>query len=156
MVYIQLIKFVLLYYIESARQDGESINTEEEFNNRLEDALNTVRQEYEAKLADANQRIAELEANKPASSAPIAMCSSPPPPPPPLPTVSGLGGPGGPPPPPPPPPGGVPGLGPPPDLAVTPPARTDILPFGMKPKKKWELDVPLRRMNWKTVGYKLA
>ncbi len=45
--------------IESDKLDGEPIG-EEDFNkNKLEGALKTVRQEYEAKLADANQRIAE-------------------------------------------------------------------------------------------------
>jgi hypothetical protein len=35
-------------------------------------------------------------------------------------------------------------------MPATPP-RPDILPFGMKPKKKWQLDMPLKRTNWKTV-----
>jgi diaphanous 2 len=64
------------------------------------------------------------------------------PPPPPLPGVGGFR--------PPPPPGGIPGFGPPPGMPATPP-RPDILPFGMKPKKKWQLDMPLKRTNWKTV-----
>ena len=64
------------------------------------------------------------------------------PPPPPLPGMGGFR--------PPPPPGGIPGFGPPPGMPATPPSP-DILPFGMKPKKKWQLDMPLKRTNWKTV-----
>ena len=174
-------------------------------NKKLEEAL-TAKQEYEAKLAHANQRIVELEAYMAGGKGPIpkpapptlAMYSGAPPPPPlpamgggptpppmpesggpppppmpggpPPPPMPGFGGPlppplpppgmGGPPPPPPPPgmggprppppPGGVPGFGPPPAMPATPP-RPDILPFGMKPKKKWQLDMPLKRTNWKTV-----
>ena len=68
------------------------------------------------------------------------MGGPPPPPPPP-----GMGGPR-----PPPPPGGMPGFGPPPGMPATPP-RPDVLPFGMKPKKKWQLEMPLKRTNWKTI-----
>ncbi|KAK2720795.1 hypothetical protein QYM36_004609, partial [Artemia franciscana] len=98
------------------------------------------------------------------------------PPPPPLP---GMGGPppppmpgGAPPPfvPPPPPPGGLMGPPPPPGGAFPgpppppgiggprppvpgfPAIRPDILPFGMKPKRKWSIDVPLKRTNWKTIA----
>jgi len=76
-----------------------------------------------------------------------------PPPPPPMP---GMGGPPPPPPPPgmgggppPPPPFGVAGFGPP---APTPPRPPlDVLPYGMKPKKKWQLEAPLKKAQWKTV-----
>lgn len=80
-----------------------------------------------------------------------------PPPPPPL-----MGGVGPPPPPPPPgmgvgpPPPRMPGMGPPPPpppggfvpLAPLPPA----LPSWLKPKKKWEVDGPMKRVNWNTVN----
>ncbi|XP_031331598.1 protein diaphanous isoform X3 [Photinus pyralis] len=72
------------------------------------------------------------------------------PPPPPMP----MGG-GGPPPPPPPfgvppPPFGAPplpmGMVPLPGLA-----NPDLLPHGLKPKKKWEVTGPLKRANWKAI-----
>lgn len=96
------------------------------------------------------------------------------PPPPPMPPGTGGGPPppplpgsGGPPPPPmpgmtggpPPPP--FPGMGapppPPPFGGPAPPvplpgmAQPDVLPFGLKPKKKWEVTGPLKRANWNTV-----
>jgi len=191
---------------ERQRHDGEP--RLEEINKKLEDAL-TGKQEYEAKLAHATQRISELEGFLASGGGPppkpppppLHMYSAPPPPPmpgmppgpppPPMPGMTGGGGPppppmpgmggGGPPPPPmpgmsgpppppmpgmsgppppplpgmggprPPPPPGLPGFGPPPpSFGVTPP-RPDILPFGMKPKKKWQLEIPMKRTNWKTI-----
>lgn len=99
------------------------------------------------------------------------------PPPPPMP---GMGGPppppmpgmGGPPPPPMPgmggpPPPALPGMGgpPPPPFGMPPPpfpglvplpgmANLDLLPHGLKPKKKWEVSGPLKRANWKAVSFK--
>ncbi|XP_052870339.1 protein diaphanous [Anopheles cruzii] len=90
----------------------------------------------------------------------------PPPPPPPFPgMVVAVGG-GGPPPPPPPPmpgAGGVrmpppppmPGMGGPPPppmmggfmMAAVP----KPLPHGLKPKKKWDTDGPMKRANWKAI-----
>jgi hypothetical protein len=29
--------------------------------------------------------------------------------------------------------------------------RPDVLPHGLKPKKKWDLEGPLKRANWKTI-----
>lgn len=29
--------------------------------------------------------------------------------------------------------------------------QPDILPHGLKPKKKWEVEGPLKRANWKTI-----
>lgn len=64
--------------------------------------------------------------------------------------MPGMGGPPPPPPPgmggPPPPPGmpGMPGMGP-------PPPRVAVLPHGMKPKKKWDVDGPMKRANWKAI-----
>ena len=94
--------------LERSRQDGEP--RLEEMNKKLEEAL-TGKQEYEAKLAHANQRISELEGflasggpvPKPAPP-PLHMYSAPPPPP----------MPGMPPGPPPPPMPGIPGPPPPP------------------------------------------
>lgn len=66
-----------------------------------------------------------------------------PPPPPPMP---GMGGPRGPPPPP------MPGMGggpPPPPMMMMP--KVYVLPHGLKPKKKWEVDGPMKRANWKAI-----
>ncbi|KAJ8921203.1 hypothetical protein NQ315_013675 [Exocentrus adspersus] len=80
--------------------------------------------------------------------------SGPPPPPPP----PGAGGPPPPPPPPgvggPPPPPMMGGGGPPPPPGMVPlpgMARPDLLPLGLKPKKKWEVKGPLKRANWKMI-----
>lgn len=105
---------------------------------------------------------------------PMPGSAGPPPPPmpglggPPPPPMPGMGGPppppmpgmGGPPPPPPPP--GMGGPPPPPMMGGGPPpppgmiplpgmARPDLLPHGLKPKKKWEVKGPLKRANWKMV-----
>lgn len=105
---------------------------------------------------------------------PLPSMGGPPPPPmpgmggPPPPPMPGMGGPppppmpgmGGPPPPPfpgmggapPPPPFGGP---PPPPFGMVPlpgMAQPDVLPFGLKPKKKWEVSGPLKKANWKTVS----
>lgn len=98
-----------------------------------------------------------------------------PPPPPPPPPLPGTGGPrppppppfpgsgGGPPPPPPPPPfpSGVPRApGPPPPPGFPPPPpmgglpfpnnAMDVLPFGLKPKKEWNVG-GIKRLNWDTI-----
>lgn len=80
------------------------------------------------------------------------------PPPPPMPGMGGpipppLPGMGGPIPPPP-----MPGMGPPPPPFGAPVplpgmAHPDVLPFGLKPKKKWEVSGPLKKANWKTVRF---
>ncbi|XP_056641001.1 protein diaphanous isoform X2 [Diorhabda sublineata] len=80
--------------------------------------------------------------------------AGPPPPPmpgmgtgPPPPPMSGMGG--GPPPPP-----MMGGMGPPPPPGMVPLpglARPDLLPHGLKPKKKWEVTGPLKRANWKMI-----
>ncbi len=86
---------------------------------------------------------------------------APPPPPPP----PGSGGPpppppppGGGPPPPPPPPGGVrlpgmPGPPPPPGMAspMQPSQEEILVKLGMKRKKKWLVENPTKRTNWKSV-----
>ncbi|XP_074040398.1 diaphanous related formin 1 isoform X3 [Leptinotarsa decemlineata] len=105
---------------------------------------------------------------------PMPGMGGPPPPPmpgmagPPPPPMPGMGGPppppmpgmGGPPPPPlpggggPPPPPMMGGMGPPPPPGMVPlvgMARPDLLPHGLKPKKKWEVKGPLKRANWKMI-----
>ncbi|XP_076280115.1 diaphanous related formin 1 [Lasioglossum baleicum] len=97
-------------------------------------------------------------------------CAPPPPPPPPPLPGSGIPGPPRPPampgsmgPPPPP----MPGMGPPPPpmpgMGPAPPPMmpgfglgpalnaTQSLPLGLKPKKKWEVEAPLKRANWKAI-----
>ncbi|XP_011879316.1 PREDICTED: protein diaphanous isoform X2 [Vollenhovia emeryi] len=84
---------------------------------------------------------------------PMPGMAGPPPPPmpgskgPPPPPMPGMGG--GPPPPP------MPGMGPPPPpmmgVLSPPPPAIQVLPHGMKPKKKWEVDGPLKRANWKAI-----
>lgn len=93
-----------------------------------------------------------------------------PPPPPPPPPMPGMGG--GPPPPPPPmpgmgggpPPPPMPGMGPrpppPPFPGMGPPPPPGgafggpliaVLPHGLKPKKAWQVDGPMKRANWKAI-----
>lgn len=100
----------------------------------------------------------------PAPPMPGAPPPPPPPPglpgmcPPPPPMPGGMGGPPPPPPPPgmgPPPPPfpGMPGMPPPPMFPGAPaaPKPPDVLPLGLKPKKKWDTDGPLKRANWKAI-----
>ncbi|XP_063545456.1 protein diaphanous isoform X1 [Cydia strobilella] len=80
----------------------------------------------------------------------------PPPPPPPMPggpPPPPMPGMGGPPPPPPPPMMGGPRPPPPPFGGPMAPRmpQPDVLPHGLKPKKKWEVEGPLKRANWKTI-----
>ncbi|XP_008549742.1 protein diaphanous isoform X1 [Microplitis demolitor] len=154
-----------------------------EMSQKLEEAISS-KQEAEAKLAHAENKIKELEAGgaKPVKLSippppPIPGMGGPPPPPmpgmggPPPPPMPGMGGPppppmpgmGGPPPPPmpsmrgpPPPP--MPGMGPPPPPMMGGPRppmmmmnAVEVLPHGLKPKKKWEVDGPLKRANWKAI-----
>ncbi|GIX89718.1 protein diaphanous [Caerostris darwini] len=70
-----------------------------------------------------------------------------PPPPPPMP---GMGGP--PPPPPPPGPGGMIRFPPPPPGGLSPNLPPpNVLPHGMQPKKKYVLETPMKRVNWKKI-----
>ncbi|XP_017786244.1 PREDICTED: protein diaphanous isoform X3 [Nicrophorus vespilloides] len=87
------------------------------------------------------------------------------PPPPPMPGMGGgpppppLPGMGGAPPPPPmmgggPPPPPMMGMGPPPIPGAVPlpgMGMPDVLPHGLKPKKKWDVSGPLKKANWKTI-----
>ena len=176
-------------------EDGGSIGSGMQAG--LEAAI-TEKQETEAKLAQAELRINQLEEaiksgggtvvspmaeniskiasviGKPGPPPPPAPpgpgAAPPPPPPPPM-----MGGPpppppppgaGAPPPPPPPGPGGPPP--PPPPFGMKPPgppgppgapfappgapSATDILTrLGMKRKKKWTVEAPIKRTNWKQV-----
>lgn len=145
----------------------------EEVLQKLEEAL-AMRQEAEAKLVQAEKTISELQAGgatkAPSSGGPPPPAPPPPPPmpmfrppappmgasnAPPPPPLPGMMPPGGGPPPPPPPMPGMGGPRPPPPpiggFAVPmPPKPPDVLPHGMKPKKKWEVE-GLKRANWKTI-----
>ncbi|XP_032083619.1 protein diaphanous homolog 2 isoform X2 [Thamnophis elegans] len=133
----------------------------------------SARQEAQAELQMREEKIRQLEAEiqqlrtqGSASSSAGAPPPPPPPPPPPLPCVpppppplpEGAAPPlpgGLPPPPPPPPPppmfGGAP-LPPPPPFGGIPSVVTaPVLPFGMKPKKKYNPDVTMKRINWAKV-----
>ncbi|CAB3371123.1 Hypothetical predicted protein [Cloeon dipterum] len=96
----------------------------------------------------------------PGGPPPPPMPGAPPPPPPPgamgppPPPMPGMGprpppmpGMGGPPMPPPPP-----GMGPPPPPGMLGlPKAPDVLPYGLKPKRKWNVGGPLKRANWKAI-----
>ena len=168
----------------------------------LEAAI-TEKQETEAKLVQAEMRIAQLEeaiksgggtvvsplaANISKVAAVIRPGGGPPPPPPPAPPGMGAGPPPPPPPPgmgagppppppppgmgggpPPPPPPGPPGPPPPPGMGGPPPPpgppgfrppgapapgpnpESILVKLGMKRKKKWSVEAPIKRTNWKAV-----
>lgn len=137
-------------------------------------------QQTEKKLSELESRVGTGASpgklgNVPAPPPPPAMYCPPPPPmpggggaPPPPPPPPGGGG-FCPPPPPmpgvgPPPPPMPPGMGPPPPPfpggmpmppmfpgAPAAPKPPDVLPLGLKPKKKWDTDGPLKRANWKAI-----
>ncbi|KAL0280838.1 UNVERIFIED_CONTAM: hypothetical protein PYX00_002011 [Menopon gallinae] len=139
--------------------------------NKLEEAI-AQKQESEAKLVQMEKIIQELgQGGGKAISGklPSNIVGPPPPPPPPMPG----GGPSMPPPPPPmmggfapPPPPPMPGMGPPPPpmpgmMGPPPPPMgplgapaakpPDVLPYGLKPKKKWDTSGPIKRANWKAI-----
>ncbi|KFB49099.1 diaphanous [Anopheles sinensis] len=90
----------------------------------------------------------------------MMMAVGPPPPPPPMPgavrmppppPMPGMG------PPPPPPPmmmGGGGGMRPPGMAPPFPSAAPQPLPYGLKPKKKWDTDGPMKRANWNGIDPK--
>ncbi|KAG8272107.1 Protein diaphanous 1 [Homalodisca vitripennis] len=144
----------------------------EEMERKLEEAL-AMRQEAEAKQVLAEKALQDYMAGggvqskgslpppppglslgpRPPPPPPMPGAGPPPPPPPPIP--GGMG------PPPPPMPGMAPpppplGMGPPPPpmmggFMVPPPMKApDVLPHGLKPKKKWDIE-GLKRANWNTI-----
>ncbi|XP_054279707.1 protein diaphanous isoform X2 [Macrosteles quadrilineatus] len=159
--------------VEKSR--GESERRLEEMERKLEEAL-LMRQEAEAKQVLAEKALQDYMAG----GGDMGKGSLPPPPPgltlgprpPPPPPMPGGGGPPPPPPPPfpnargpppppmpgmgPPPPPPPPGMGPPPPPMMggfmAPPRINDpdVLPHGLKPKKKWQIE-GLKRANWNTI-----
>ncbi|XP_061454159.1 protein diaphanous homolog 2 isoform X2 [Rhineura floridana] len=157
----------------------ESEQKAAEFSKKFDEEF-TARQEAQTELQKREEKIKELETEiqQLRTQAPASSCSlpppgvpPPPPPPPPLPggAVSAAAAvspppppplPGGIPPPPPPPlPGGS--IPPPPMFGGPPPPppfggfpslqAAPALPFGMKPKKKYNPEVSMKRINWAKV-----
>lgn len=156
---------------------SEDIKRKEVYEKQIEDLM-TSKQEADARVANLEEKLKGYEATgvvpKIVSKLPQITIPPPPPmmgmggpPPPPMPGMGGCGPPpppmpgmgGGPPPPPmpgmgPPPPPTMPGMGPPP-----PPMmgggfmmpKVEVLPHGLKPKKKWEVEGPMKRANWKAI-----
>ncbi|CAM4601754.1 unnamed protein product, partial [Lepidochelys olivacea] len=148
----------------------ESEQKAAEFSKKFDEEF-TARQEAQAELQKREEKIKELETEiqqlrtqspllptgQPTSGAPPLP---PPPPPPPPPLPGGI-----PPPPPPPPPPPLPGgsVPPPPPLFGGPPLPPPLggippppgapasLPYGMKEKKKYKLEVSMKRINWSKV-----
>ncbi|OWR47100.1 putative Diaphanous [Danaus plexippus plexippus] len=157
--------------IEKSRAEEE--RKVEELKSKLEAAI-AARQEAEARVAHLEQRLKTAPPSGPGgvtqgNIAAIAKAIGSPggPPPPPrrrcqvgvllplrLHPCRALGPlplpiPGGPPPPPMP---GGPRPPPPPGMPSAPRMpQPDVLPHGLKPKKKWEVEGPLKRANWKTI-----
>ncbi|KAJ8930937.1 hypothetical protein NQ314_016201, partial [Rhamnusium bicolor] len=141
-----------LMVVDSAEVEG--------LKKQLEEAL-AAKTEAEAKLDLVQGRAGGPDKSGKLDPALLNKVNVPPPPPPP----PGMGGPppppmpgmgGGPPPPPmpgmggpPPPP--MPGMGGPPPTSASSWNGPDLLPHGLKPKKKWEVTGPLKRANWKTI-----
>jgi hypothetical protein len=139
----------------------------------IEDAFNELKQKVPNDVAEKIEAVLQKKLSSNDSSTSSSNISSgggggppPPPPPPPPPFFATTGGPppppppppppfmgGGPPPPPPPPPfmgGGPPPPPPPPGgMMFTPVVKA--LPFGMKEKRKYKVDAPLKRINWEKV-----
>ncbi|GLG93013.1 Uncharacterized protein GBIM_00523 [Gryllus bimaculatus] len=157
---------------KSQMEDSQKVA---DLSGKLEEAI-AIRQEAEAKLAHAEKKISELEQLARAGGVKIGGMGVPPPPPmpggPPPPPMPGMGAPppppmpgmGAPPPPPmpgmgAPPPPPMPGMGPPPPMPpggfrIPAAPVMEVLPHGLKPKKKWDLLAPVKRANWKTIDPK--
>ncbi|XP_036212605.2 protein diaphanous isoform X2 [Bactrocera oleae] len=159
---------------------AKEIRRFEEFEKKIED-LEIAKQEAEAKVAHLEEQIKfrttkkttksndtvvqlktlQTDCNKPRTSTIIPT----PPPPPPLPPSFTKG-------PPPPPMPNCPAPPPPPNIGPPPPPPPNFgllsvpgakqgqhpsflvneLPNGLKPKKKWEVENPMKRINWKVVS----
>uniref|UniRef100_A0A669PHM7 Diaphanous related formin 2 n=1 Tax=Phasianus colchicus TaxID=9054 RepID=A0A669PHM7_PHACC len=127
----------------------ESEKKAAEFSKKFDEEF-TARQEAQAALQKREEKIKELEAEiKRLRSQVIKLIAGVPPPPPPLP-----GGGGGPPPPPPGGPPMAPFLG---SYPFAPVPVMPALPHGMKEKKKYNVEVSMKRINWSKIEpYKIA
>ncbi|KAG6932669.1 diaphanous related formin 2, partial [Chelydra serpentina] len=143
----------------------ESEQKAAEFSKKFDEEF-TARQEAQAELQKREEKIKELETEiqqlrtqsplLPAGQLTSGAPAPPPPPPPPPPLPGGIPPP--PPPPlpggsvpPPPPPFGGPPLPPPLGGIPPPPGAPASLPYGMKEKKKYKLEVSMKRINWSKV-----
>lgn len=161
------------------RSKAMEMKKAEEYEKKMEE-LQMAKQEAEAKAAHLEEKLKEIEANGglvktnklpqiniPPPPAMPGMGNAPRPPPPPPGSNMNMNGPVPPPPPPfpgmaprpPPPPGS--GMGPPmpppmmpmggPMPPRMPTQQQQPLPHGLKPKKKWDVDGPMKRANWKAI-----
>ncbi|CAH8484335.1 unnamed protein product [Schistosoma turkestanicum] len=126
-----------------ALKEADASTRVEELQAKLDTALQ-AKLEAEAKVQTLQSQSGSADGST--MKPPGLNASIPPPPgvpPPPPPPMGGV-----PPPPPPPPLGGVP---PPPPGIQPPKPPSNELPFGMKPKKKYTLDVPMKKANWEKI-----
>ncbi|GAB0089028.1 protein diaphanous [Sergentomyia squamirostris] len=157
--------------VEKSKQNNQRRN--EEYEKKIE-SLETAKQEADALAATLMEKIKCFEETGvvpkhlptlPTIKLPEVMPVQKaggvaPPPPPPPPGGVRIGPPPPPPPPgmgppPPPPPPGMGGAPPPPPMGLVgfpPPAKAPlVLPHGLKPKKKWDVDGPIKRANWQVI-----
>uniref|UniRef100_A0A669PJJ9 Diaphanous related formin 2 n=1 Tax=Phasianus colchicus TaxID=9054 RepID=A0A669PJJ9_PHACC len=126
----------------------ESEKKAAEFSKKFDEEF-TARQEAQAALQKREEKIKELEAEIKRLRSQVIKLTGVPPPPPPLP-----GGGGGPPPPPPGGPPMAPFLG---SYPFAPVPVMPALPHGMKEKKKYNVEVSMKRINWSKIEpYKIA
>ncbi|XP_078047814.1 diaphanous related formin 1 [Augochlora pura] len=158
--------------IEVSQKLEEAIASKQEAEAKLQHAENKIRELEQTGGKPTSGSTIRGPGLVPPQAPPIPPpfpggCAPPPPPPPPplpgmgIPRPPAMPGSMGPPPPPmpgmgpPPPP--LPGMGPiPPPMMpgfgiVPTPNATQSLPLGLKPKKKWEVEAPLKRANWKAI-----
>ncbi|KAJ8687905.1 hypothetical protein QAD02_023700 [Eretmocerus hayati] len=164
--------------IEMSHKLEEAIAKKQEAEAKLQHAENVIRELEKGTGRSANSlpKLGSCPPPPPPPMMPGMGGPAPPPPPPPPPMMGG----GGPPPPPPPPGMGIPGapppppfpgmggpppppppggMGPPPPpmmgmgggMRLPAPNAQQVLPHGLKPKKKWEVEGPLKRANWKAI-----
>ncbi|XP_076246123.1 diaphanous related formin 1 isoform X2 [Calliopsis andreniformis] len=165
--------------IEVSQKLEEAIASKQEAEAKLQHAENKIR-ELEQGVVRSGGASSKITcpvppgmggppAPPPPPPPPLPNAGGPAPPPPPPPPLPGMGGPRPPPlpgsmgPPPPPmpgmhgpvPPPPMPGFGPAPPPMMpgfgSPANPSAQLPLGLKPKKKWEVDAPLKRANWKAI-----
>ncbi|XP_070165092.1 protein diaphanous isoform X2 [Polyergus mexicanus] len=157
--------------VEVTQKLEEAIASRQEAEAKLQHAENKIKELEQGTAKSGNSRTAVCPppppmpgtgGSLPPPPPPLPGSVGPPPPPmpgmtcPPPPPMPGSKGPppppmpgkGGPPPPP------MPGMGPPPPPmmgVLSPSTPIQVLPPGLKPKKKWEVDGPLKRANWKAI-----
>ncbi|XP_031777153.1 protein diaphanous isoform X5 [Nasonia vitripennis] len=159
---------------EMSQKLEEAIARKQEAEAKLQHAENVIR-ELEKGTGRSASSLPKSNNCPPPPPMPGMGGGPPPPPPPPMmgnfggapppPPMPGMGGPRPPPPPPmigggpgggPPPPPMPGGMGPPPPPMMGGPRlpmanAVQVLPHGLKPKKKWEVEGPLKRANWKAI-----